>query len=120
MKTLSTVDPAAPIQCTLPVAEVAAHLCDLDQVVGIGRLEGIARSAGRYRFTVARDGRADLEDQLAAWAADEKTCCSFLGFSIESAPSSVTLEIHAPDGAEPTLDGIDWLVRAAAGTRPSA
>jgi hypothetical protein len=120
MKTLSTVDPAAPIECTLPVTEAAGRLSDLDDVVGGGRLQGIARLAGRFRFTIARDGRDDLEDQLAAWAADEKSCCAFLGFGIESAKESVTMEIRAPDGAEPTLDGIDWLVRAAAGRKPSA
>ena len=120
MKTLSAIDSTAPIQCTLPVTEAATHLRDLDDAVGGGRLQGIIREAGRYRFTVARDGRDDLEEQLAAWATDEKACCAFLGFAIESAPSSVTMEIRAPDGAEPTLDGIDWLVRAAAGTRPPA
>ena len=120
MKTLSVVDPAAPIECTLPVTEAAGRLCDLDGVVGGGRLQGVDRAAGRFRFTVARDGRADLEHQLAAWAADEKSCCAFLGFAIESDEESVTMEIQAPVGAEPTLDGIDWLVRAAAGTRLSA
>ena len=120
MKTLSTVDPDAPIECTLPVTQAAGRLCDLDDVVGGGRLRAIARTAGRFRFTVARDGRTDLESQLAAWAADEKECCSFLGFAIESAEDAVTMEIQAPDGAGSTLDGIDWLVRAAAGTRPTA
>ena len=119
MKTLSAVDPDAPILCTLPVTQVAGRLCDLDDVVGGGRLQRIARTAGRFRFTVARDGREDLEDQLAAWAADEKACCSFLGFGIDADGDSVTMEIRAPDGAGSTLDGIDWLVRAAAGTRPT-
>ena len=117
MQTLSTVDPTASIECTLPVSEAAGHLRDLDDVVGAGRLEGIEREPGRYRFTVARDGRPDLERQLAAWAADEKSCCAFLGFALESDAASVTIEIRAPAGADATLDGIDWLVRAAAGTR---
>jgi hypothetical protein len=120
MKTLSSVDSTAAIECTLPVTEAAGRLSDLDDVVDGGRLQGIDRAAGRFRFTVARDGRMDLEEQLAAWAADEKSCCAFLGFAIESDRESVTMEIQAPDGAEPTLDGIDWLVRAAAGTRPGA
>lgn len=120
MQTLSTVDPTASIECTLPVSEAAARLSDLDDVLGAGRLEGIEREPGRYRFTVARDGRSDLERQLAAWAADEKSCCAFLGFAIQSDAASVTVEIQAPDGADPTLDGIDWVVRAAAGTRAGA
>jgi hypothetical protein len=120
MKTLSAVDPTAAIECTLPVTEAAGRLCDLDDVVGGGRLRGIARAAGRFRFTVARDGRENLEDRLAGWAADEKSCCAFLGFAIESDGSSVTVEIEAPEGAEPTLDGLDWLVRAAAGERAGA
>jgi hypothetical protein len=114
MQTLSTVDPTAAIECTLPVIKAASRLCDLDDVVGGGRLAGIEREPGRYRFTVARDGRTDLEEQLAAWAADEKSCCAFLGFAMESDATSVTVEIRAPAGADPTLDGIDWLVRAAA------
>lgn len=120
MQTLSTVDPTTPIECTLPVTEAAGRLFDFDDVVGAGRLKGVEREPGRYRFTVARDGRPDLEQQLAAWADDEKSCCAFLGFAIESDAASVTIEIRAPDGADTTLDGIDWLVRAAAATRAGA
>jgi hypothetical protein len=112
MTTLSPVDPTAEIACTLPVNEAGGRLNSLQTLVG-DHLDRLCRDSDRLRIRVLRAGRGDLEAELASWAEAEKACCAFLGFALESEPDAVTLEIAAPAGAEPTLDAIEWMVRAA-------
>lgn len=112
MTTLSQVDPTADVACTLPVNEAADHLSTLQTLIG-DHLADLSRDGDRLHIRIRRSGRADLETEVATWAEAEKACCAFLGFAVESEPESVTLEIVAPAGAEPTLEGIEWIVRAA-------
>lgn len=112
MTILSQVDSTADVACTLPVNEAGERLNSLQALIG-DHLDHASRDGDRLRIRIGRAGRADLERQVAAWAEAEKACCAFLGFAVESEPEAVMLEIIAPSGAEPTLDGIEWLVRAA-------
>jgi hypothetical protein len=112
MTTLSQVDPTVDIACTLPVTDVGGRLNVLQTLVG-DHLGDLSRERDRLRIRILRAGRSDLEAEVAAFAEAEKACCAFLGFAVESTPETVTLEIATPIGAEPTLDGIEWLVRAA-------
>jgi hypothetical protein len=112
MTTLSQVDPSAEIACTLPVNEAGDRLIVLQAVIG-DHLESVQREPDRLRIRIDRAGDADLEAKVAEWAEAEKACCAFLGFAVESEPETVILEIAAPDDAAGTLDGIEWLVRAA-------
>ena len=112
MTTLSHVDPSADVACTLPVNEAGDRLHLLQAVIG-EHLESAQRDGDRLRVRIARAGNADLEAQVTEWAEAEKGCCAFLGFAVESEPEAVTLEIAAPGNAAGTLDGIEWLVRAA-------
>jgi hypothetical protein len=112
MTTLSDIDPTADVACTLPVSEAGARLMTLQALVG-DTLEGVTRTGDRLRIRIERAGHANLEAEVTAFAEAEKACCTFLGFAIESESEAVTLEISAPGGAAPTLDGIDWMVRAA-------
>ena len=112
MTTLSRVDPKADIACTLPVNEAGDRLRALQAVIG-DHLDDLTLAGGRLRIRVLRKGGADLEAEVTAWAEAEKACCAFLGFAVESEPDAVTIEIAAPAGAELTLEGIEWIVRAA-------
>jgi hypothetical protein len=112
MTTLSTVDPTAEIACTLPLNEAGDRLVALQTIIG-DRLDHVVRDGSRLRVRIERAGTVDLNAEVIAWAEAEKACCAFLGFAIESEPDAVTIEISAPSAAEPTLDGIEWLVRAA-------
>ncbi|HEY3072477.1 MAG TPA: hypothetical protein VGJ46_06635, partial [Candidatus Limnocylindrales bacterium] len=109
---LSHVDPAAEVACTLPVLEAGGRLNAFGDLIG-DRLDDVARSGDRLRIRIRRDGDADLETKARAWAIEEKGCCAFLGFEIESDPDSVTLDIIAPEGAGATLEGIEWIARTA-------
>jgi hypothetical protein len=116
---LSHADSTVLVACTLPPTEFRERLKALEAIVG-DDLANVGRDADRIRVTIARGGRPDLEERVTAWATEEKACCAFLGFSVASDDDSVTVEIRAPAGAEATLDGIDWIVRAAARPRPGA
>ena len=112
MPTLSQTDPTVDIACTLPINDARDRLSALQSLIGDALQDATIRD-GRLRIRIGRSGRADLDDVVAKWAAEEKSCCAFLGFAMESQPDTVTLEISAPAGAEPTLHGIEWVVRAA-------
>lgn len=116
MVTLSPVDPTAEVACTLPVTEVGDRLNALETLVG-DHLDALTRYGPRLLVRIRRAGRANVEEEVAAFAEAEKACCAFLGFAVESDPDTVTLEIVAPAGAEPTLEGIEWMVRVAAQRR---
>ncbi len=112
MTVLSTVDPTATVACTLPIREAGERLNMFGDFVG-DRLEEVSRTGDRLRIRIRRDGDAELEAKASAWAVEEKGCCAFLGFEIESEPERVTLEIVAPEGAGATLEGIEWIARTA-------
>ena len=111
MTILSQVDPSAEIACTLPVNEASGRLASLQALVG-DRLAGIEREPDRLRISIIRTGDGGLDDDVRAWAEEEKGCCAFLGFAIESHAENVTLEIASPPDAGPTLDAIEWMFRA--------
>jgi hypothetical protein len=112
MTTLSQVDSTADIACTLPVNAFGDRLNAIQVLIG-DHLDDLSRDGDRLRIRIRRAGRADLESEVAAYARAEKACCAFLGFAVESADETVTLDIVAPVGAEATLGGIEWMVRAA-------
>jgi hypothetical protein len=112
MPTLSQVDPSADIACTLPINQAGDRLNLLQAVIG-DHLESAERDGDRLRIRIDRAGDPDLEAKVTEWAEGEKGCCGFLGFAIESEPETVTLEVAAPSNAAGTLDGIEWVVRAA-------
>jgi hypothetical protein len=114
MTILSLADPAADLVCALPVNDARDRLRAIETMIG-DRLDSVTRIEDRLRIRIARDGLTDLDADAIAFAEAEKECCAFLGFAVESEPGAVTIEISAPAGAEPTLEGIEWLVRAAGG-----
>jgi hypothetical protein len=112
MTILSQVDPTADIACRLPVNETGGRLNALRALIA-DHLADLTRDGDRLHIRILRASRTDLEADVVALAAAEKACCAFLGFAVTSEPDAVTLEIAAPAGAGPTLDGIEWIVRAA-------
>ena len=112
MTVLSHVDPNAEVACTLPVREAGERLNAFGDLVG-DRLEDVSRTGDRLRIRIRRDGDPELEAKASAWAIEEKGCCAFLGFEIESDLDSVVLDIIAPEGAGATLEGIEWIARTA-------
>ena len=113
MPVLSSPDPTVGFACTLPVLEMADRLDTLQDLVADG-LDDVRLHDRRLRIAIDRDSVADLYAQTVAWAEAGKACCPYLGFAVEETPASVVLEIAAPAGAEPTLEGLQFLVLATA------
>jgi len=109
---LSSPDPTVGIACSLPVLEMAFGLDSLQDLVADG-LDEVELHDRQLRISIDRDGATDLYAQTVAWAEAKKTCCSYLGFAVEETPVCVVLEIAAPRGAEPALEGLQFLVLGA-------
>jgi len=112
---LSSPDPTVGIACAVPVLEMAVRLDSLQDLVADG-LDEVHLHDRRLRIAIDRDSAADLYAQTVAWAEAGKACCPYLGFAVEETPARVVLEIAAPKGAEPTLEGLQFVVLA--GARP--
>jgi hypothetical protein len=110
---LSSPDANVGTACALPVVEMADRLDSLQDLVAVG-LDEVLLHERRLRIAIDRSGAAGLYDQTVAWAEAKKACCPHLGFAVEETPANVVLEIAAPAGAEPILEGFEWLVRSAA------
>jgi len=112
MPILSTPNPNAPIACSLPVLQMSGRLDALQDLVADG-LRSVTRDRNRLRIAIDASNRANLYADAVAWADAEKACCEFLGFAVDATSTEVVLEIAAPAGTEPMLDGFEWLVQAA-------
>jgi hypothetical protein len=109
---LSAPDPSVGIACRLPILDMADRLDSLQDLVADG-LDEVHLHGRQLRIAIDRHGAADLYAQTVAWAEAKKACCSYLGFAVEETPARVVLEIAAPQGAEPTLEGFQHLVLGA-------
>ena len=121
MPVLSSPDPSVGIACRLPILDMAHRLDSLQDLVAHG-VDVVQLHGRQLRIAIDRDGAADIHAQALAWAEAKKACCSYLGFAVDETPAHVVLEIAAPQGAEPTLEGLQFLVLAAArrgGPRPA-
>ena len=116
MPVLSSPDPSVGIACSLPVRDMADRLDSLQDLVADG-LDEVQLHDRRLRIAIDRSGATDLYAQTVAWAEAKKACCPYLGFAVEETPASVVLEIAAPACAEPTLEGLQFLVLATARPR---
>ena len=114
MPVLSSPDSTVGIACALPVLEMASRLDSLQDLVACG-LDEVHLGDRRLRIAIEGCSAADLFAETVAWAEAKKSCCPYLGFAVEATPAGVVLEIAAPRGAEPTLEGLQVLVLTAEG-----
>lgn len=54
---------------------------------------------------------ATLEEQLRAFAIDEKCCCQFWGFEVTAGSEEFTLRWDAPVSAQPLIDRLEAFFR---------
>jgi hypothetical protein len=111
---LSSPDATVGIACALPVLEMAIRLDSLQDLVACG-LDEVHLDDRRLRIAIEGCSATDLFAETVAWAESKKACCAYLGFAVDETPAGVVLEIAAPRGAEPTLEGLQVLVLAAGG-----
>ncbi|MFG2336216.1 MerR family transcriptional regulator [Streptomyces yangpuensis] len=89
----------APVACTLGVAELGERTARWQAL--------IARSTGREEITdgvrLLFPGAPELAAELAALAAAEQDCCAFFDFTLNLAPTHLTLTVRAPEATAPLL-----------------
>jgi hypothetical protein len=90
-----------PIACSLSAADMSVRAAEMGAIGGAS-LIGAEALDGRavLRF------RADAREKVAAIVAAEAECCPFLTMTLRDEPGAVMLEIEAPAGAEPVVQGI--------------
>jgi MerR family transcriptional regulator, copper efflux regulator len=106
--------PEAVLACTLSGADHAERLARWSELVGVA---SVTRDGLLAKLTFA----ADRAGEAAALVVAEQACCSFLGFSLTFAGSSVILTVRAPNAdALPFVDALLGLAEGGehAGRRP--
>jgi hypothetical protein len=107
MKLIPLYDAAAPITCTIAPGEI------------VGRIEVIERMRANLRQLGHTDhglvlhfpNRPDIAADVHRFAVDEKRCCEFWGFAVDSTMDEVTLRWDAPPGARELLATIAAYLR---------
>lgn len=92
MSSIPIYDATATIACTASADEVS------------GRIEQVERMRSHLTAIERTDdglllhfpNRPDIEDELRRFTGDEKACCQFWGFAIESDPDQLHLRWDAP------------------------
>ena len=104
-------DDSRPLTCSLEQGEVP------ERVELLERLRGALRSVERteHGMLLHFPSAPDVEADLRRFAVDEKRCCAFWGFAVETTGDEVTLRWDAPPTAGELVDQLlEWL----AGERP--
>ena len=92
-----------PLECTLSGDAQTARFAEWADL--LTRTTGKMDADGGADVTFPAD--PDLAGQLAALAMREKECCSFFAFTLDmTAAASITLQVRAPQGAEPLVAGL--------------
>lgn len=92
-------DPA--IACTLAAGDLPGRLDDWRALLAEARERAGTADGARIRFDRSVDVAA-----LARLVAAEQECCAFYTFAIVVAPDAVTLDVHAPAGAEAMVESL--------------
>ncbi|HVL96818.1 MAG TPA: hypothetical protein VM266_13245 [Solirubrobacteraceae bacterium] len=89
-----------PIACSLTATDLRARLAEM-RALGRDALLDVRRDGPHalLRFAAA----PGVRERVAAIAAAEARCCSFLALRVDVTPGAVTLEATAPAGAEAAL-----------------
>ena len=101
------VDEAPAIACSLGRDELGDRVQDWHDILSTATSRGEVGSAGptvgvRYDFTAAAATTAALAGLIAA----ETQCCSFYTFTLGVSATEITLDVRAPQEAQPLLDDL--------------
>lgn len=100
MKSIPIYDESAPIVCTIGDHETGDRI----EVVERMRLNlsGIERTDHGLLLHFPADD--ELEAEVRRFAVDEKRCCQFWGFAVDSGDSGLTLRWEGPPAAHELVD----------------
>jgi hypothetical protein len=110
MRTIPIYDDTEPISCTIDGGEVAGRVELVDRMRR--NLRALERT--EHGMLLRFPSRPDVEDDIRRFAVDEKRCCAFWGFAVETTGDEVALRWDAPPRA---AELVDRLVEYFAGER---
>lgn len=100
LKPIPIYDASAPICCTIEGAEIPERIELVERMRhDLDRIERLEHGM-RLHFPA----RPDTEADLRRFATDEKRCCQFWGFAVETHDDEVTLRWEAPPAAAGLID----------------
>lgn len=88
------------LQCTLDGEDLAKRAADIQELLRAS-LIGYEKGEGGLRLRFKPEANAAVQELVA----QERECCSFLSFKIDSS-SGLVLEIAGPVGAQPIVDSL--------------
>jgi hypothetical protein len=95
MKSIPIYDATAEIACTAAADEIPKRIEQVERMRS--HLAAVERTEDGLLLHFPN--RPDIEEELRGFTIDEKACCQFWGFAIESDPAQLHLRWDAP----PTL-----------------
>lgn len=100
MDLIPIYDATAPVSCSAGPGELA------DRIDTIERLHASVHRVERteHGLLLHFPNRPDVEAEVRRFAVDEKGCCQFWGFAIETAPGTLALRWDGPPGVDELLD----------------
>jgi len=106
MEPIPIYDASAAITCTISSDEVAGRVELMERLrVNLQRLDHTD-----HGFVLRFPQRPDIDADLRRFAIDEKRCCRFWGFAVETTDDELTLRWDAPPDARGLLADIAaWL-----------
>src|SRR5687768_15460495 len=102
MKRIPLYDETAPITCTITSDEVSGRIEILERLRGA--LDRLERT--EHGLLLHFPARPDIEADLRRFAIDEKRCCEFWGFAIDTT-AGLTLRWDGPPAAAEILDRLE-------------
>lgn len=100
MKSIPLYDETKPIACTIERDEIPARIELIERMRT--RLQTIERT--EHGMLLRFPNRPDIGSDLERFTVDEKRCCEFWGFAIETSELELMLQWEAPPGASELVD----------------
>lgn len=111
MKSIPVYDATAPITCTIGSDEIPERIELVERMRH--NLQRIERT--KHGMLLHFPNRADIDGDLRRFAVDEKRCCQFWGFAVDTDGDALTLRWDGPPDVE---DMIDQLLAHFGGDQP--
>lgn len=103
MKHLPLYDAEAAIACTISDDEKPGRIDSVLQMKAA--LTSLERTADG--MVLHFPSGAEIEQTVRQFAIDEKRCCEFWGFAVESSAEGLSLRWDAPPDAIPLIDSLE-------------
>ena len=100
LRSIPIYDATAPITCTIGSDEIPARIELVERMRA--NLERIDRTDHGLLLHFAV--RADIDADVRRFAVDEKRCCQFWGFAVDTEDDQLTLRWDAPPEADELVD----------------